>query len=119
MSSQKSLGEMLREARVGKGLSLRGLAAQLEITPSYVSDIENDRRIPSEEVLQQFARLLAINFDDLMVCAGRFGEEAERYLKRHPAAVRLFRRISEENLDDQALTRLTEQVQKEGGGNER
>jgi transcriptional regulator with XRE-family HTH domain len=110
MASQTSFGETLREARVKKGVSLRSLASELSITPSYLSDIENDRRIPSEDVLQQLATLLDLNFDDLMAQAGRLGEEAERYLKHQPTAVKLFRRISESNLGEEDLKKLLRAV---------
>ena len=110
MASQTSFGETLRDARVKKGVSLRSLATELKITPSYLSDIENDRRIPSEDVLRQLANQLGINFDDLMAQAGRFGEEAERYLKHQPTAVKLFRRISESNLGEEDLKELLRAV---------
>jgi transcriptional regulator with XRE-family HTH domain len=110
MTRPASFGETLRDARIKKGVSLRSLAAELKITPSYLSDIENDRRIPSEDVLQQLANLLNLNFDDMMAQAGRFGEEAERYLKQQPTAVKLFRRISESNLDEEDLKKLLKAV---------
>jgi transcriptional regulator with XRE-family HTH domain len=79
----KSLGDLIREARTPKG-SLRDFAKKLDITPSYLSDIENDRRIPAEEVLRRIAELLELDFDELMAKAGRFGEDAERYMRKHP-----------------------------------
>jgi ribosome-binding protein aMBF1 (putative translation factor) len=48
-----TLGDIVREARLAKEQSLRQVSKLLEITPSYMSDIENDRRVPSEEVLQR------------------------------------------------------------------
>jgi transcriptional regulator with XRE-family HTH domain len=85
MNSEKSLGEVIRKARVPKG-SLRSFASILNVAPSYMSDIENDRRTPSEHVLKNIASLLGLDFDDLMARAGRFGDDAGRYFRRHPAA---------------------------------
>src|SRR5579884_1996319 len=96
--SQQTLGECLRTRRVSKGYGLRKFAAQLEITPSYLSDIETDRRIPSEEVLRSIASLLGLELDELMARAGRLGDEAEKYLRHRPEAGVLFRRISQKNL---------------------
>jgi len=79
----RTLGDSIREARIAEGPSLRDLAKALEISPSYLSDIENDRRVPSEDVPGKIAVLLALDRDELMAPAGRFGDEAERYL-RHP-----------------------------------
>jgi transcriptional regulator with XRE-family HTH domain len=111
LSKSDSLGDLIRKRRVKKELSLRSLAAQLEITPSYLSDIENDRRVPAEDVVRQIARLLEIDFNDLMARAGKFGRDAERYLRRQPAAGQLFRRISEANLDEDRLGQLLKQVE--------
>lgn len=108
----KTLGDVIREARVGKGFSLRDLAKKLDKSPSYLSDIENDRRIPSEGVLRDIGTLLDLEFDRLMALAGRVGERAERYLKRYPAAGLLFRRISESNLAEEELEKLLEAAER-------
>src|SRR3954454_23723420 len=97
---ERTLGDTIREARIAKGPSLRDLAKALEITPSYLSDIENDRRVPSEDVLGRIANLLGLDYDLLMAQAGRFGGDAERYMKRHPTAGVLFRKILEHNLPE-------------------
>jgi DNA-binding XRE family transcriptional regulator len=44
---QRVLTESLRPLRESRDVSLRSLAKLLGITPSYLSDIENDRRLPS------------------------------------------------------------------------
>jgi transcriptional regulator with XRE-family HTH domain len=101
----KSLGDLIREARTPKG-SLRDFAKRLDITPSYLSDIENDRRIPAEEVLRRIAELLKLDFDELMAKAGRFGEEAERYMRKHPTVGVLFRKLSDSKTPDDDLAKL-------------
>lgn len=101
----KSLGDLIREARTPKG-SLRDFAKKLDITPSYLSDIENDRRIPAEEVLERIAVLLELDFDELMAKAGRFGEEADRYMRKHPTVGVLFRKLSESKTPDDDLAKL-------------
>ena len=112
--STQTLGEIVREARIAKGKSLREIAKTLEITPSYMSDIENDRRIPSEDVLRNITTLLDLDFDHLMALAGRFGEDADRYMKKQPIAGVLFRRISENNLQEDALRKLLEKADELG-----
>jgi transcriptional regulator with XRE-family HTH domain len=106
----KSLGDLIREARTPKG-SLRDFAKKLDITPSYLSDIENDRRIPAEEVLRRIAELLELDFDELMAKAGRFGEDADRYMRKHPTLGVLFRQLSESNLADDDLAKLLKRAE--------
>jgi transcriptional regulator with XRE-family HTH domain len=104
--SNQTLGEIIREARLAKDQSLREVSKLLSITPSYMSDIENDRRVPSEDVLRSITTLLGLDFDHLMALAGRFGENADRYMKKQPTAGVLFRRISENNLQEEELRDL-------------
>ena len=105
-TASRSLGDVLRDARVAANLTLRELAKQLDIAPSYLSDIENDRRIPAEEVLQTIATHLHLPFPDLMALAGRIGDDAERYLRRHPTAGVLLRSITSGRLSDDQLKEL-------------
>ncbi len=47
-----------------------------------------------------------------MALAGRVGDDAERYLKKHPAVGALFRRISDKRLSDEDLKKLNSVVEK-------
>ncbi|SRR6266545_1697092 len=107
----KTLGQVIRDARVAAGQSLREFARTLGITPSYQSDIENDRRIPSEDVLKKIAGLLRLDFEELMALGGRFGEDAERYLRRHPTAGALFRKLSETNAPEDVLRKMLREAE--------
>jgi transcriptional regulator with XRE-family HTH domain len=108
--AEKTLGNSIREARISKGLGLRELARRIEKTPSYLSDIENDRRVPAEDVLRTIARHLELDFDDLMARAGRLGNEALRYMSRTPAAGVLMRKLSAANAPSDLVEKLSKQV---------
>ena len=54
----RSLGEELKHLRVRAGITLRGLAATVEASAAHVSDIEHDRRRPSDELLLRIADAL-------------------------------------------------------------
>jgi transcriptional regulator with XRE-family HTH domain len=120
--SNRTLGMAIRDARVKSGRSLRDVAKLLGITPSYQSDIENDRRVPAEEVLKRTADTLGLDFEDLMALAGRIGEDAERYLRRQPAAGALFRKLTETNAPEALLRKMMEEAEelkrKQKGGDE-
>jgi transcriptional regulator with XRE-family HTH domain len=110
--SRLTLGQRIRDARVAAGLSLRELARRIERAPSYLNDIEHDRRVPSEAVVMQLASELDLDSDLLLAAAGRVGEGAERYMKSNPTAGVLFRRVSGAGLGEQDLKRLLEQAEK-------
>lgn len=105
-----SLGDRLRMGRALKKKTLRQLASEVGRTAAYLSDIENDRRVPSEDVLSELASALELDVDDLMASAGKIGEQADQYLRRTPQAGILFRRLSESDVSPEAVEELIRQV---------
>ncbi len=112
--THKTMGDVVREARIAADLTLRELAKKLDVSPSYISDIENDRRVPSEEVTLLLAEALKLNLNDLLARAGRVGDQAQRYLRHHPTAGVLFRRISDKQLPEEQLQKLLRAVESMG-----
>src|ERR1700741_3045035 len=54
----EGLGATIRMYRTKAGKTLRGFAAELEISPAHLSDIEHDRRRPSGPLLERIATRL-------------------------------------------------------------
>lgn len=107
-----SLGDQIREARVSADLTLRELARRLDRAPSYINDIEHNRRIPSEEVINDIAAALQLDADRLLSSAGRVGSEAVSYMQSNPTAGVLFRKVSGANLSEKDLESLLKQADK-------
>lgn len=106
-----TFGEWLRHTRnTVIPLSLRELAKAVDISPSYLSDIEHDRRVPGEEVLHELADALGIPREECIARSGRLGYDTERYLRVHPNAVRLMRRIAQDGLSEAELALLLDIV---------
>ncbi len=61
-----SIGALLREHRNACGLTQPELAAALSIEQSYLSKIENDKAIPSEQVLSSILDTLGISVSELV-----------------------------------------------------
>ena len=106
-----TLGGVIRGARVGKGLSLRELAQRIERSPSYLNDIEFDRRVPSEEVLRALAPQLDLDVDRLLAAAGRVGRGAEEFLRSNPEVGVLFRRMSDSGMSRAEVTELVKRAE--------
>ena len=53
-----SVGERIKKFRLGKGLTLRDLSKRIDISISFLSDIENGRSNPSLERLKDIAAAL-------------------------------------------------------------
>lgn len=107
-----TLGERIRELREAKGLSLRGLAKQIGITPGYMSDMENGYRHPSDKVLESIAQVLDSTFADL----GRYNpklpiEGLKRLAASNPLYVTALRKVIEKNVSPQDLLDFAEKYQ--------
>ncbi|MGB9868139.1 MAG: helix-turn-helix domain-containing protein [Bacillota bacterium] len=51
-------GDRLRKLRTGQGLTVRGLAQRVGVSPSYISQLENKECSPSFSVLKKIAEVL-------------------------------------------------------------
>lgn len=62
---EQTFGSFIRNRRMARGLTLRGMAAKLDLSPVYMSNIENDRRAaPAQEHLERMAMLLQLDKAD-------------------------------------------------------
>ncbi len=59
-------GEKLRALRTRRGLTTRELAAILEVSNGYVTQIENGSRTPSAGVILKIADFFWVSLDRLM-----------------------------------------------------
>ena len=58
---EMAFGKFIEERRKALGLTLRGFAAELDIAPAYMSDIEKGRRYPPDKKLDEIAQILKLN----------------------------------------------------------
>jgi transcriptional regulator with XRE-family HTH domain len=61
----KSLGQRIRELREKRQLSLRELAARVNVSAPFISDVELGRRYPSADTLKALADALNVTLVDL------------------------------------------------------
>ena len=60
-----NLGARLKAVRLATGMSLREVARQLGVSPSFVSQLENGKSQPSVATLYSLAQLLGVSIDEL------------------------------------------------------
>ncbi|SRR6266542_411855 len=107
----ETFGDRVRTARARKHLTLREAAERIGRSASFLSDIEHDRRLPSEDVLHDLADLLDLDADDLMASSGRLPTDVADYLRTTPDAARLFRTLSSRGVDSAGVKQLIDQAQ--------
>lgn len=77
-SAVAAIGERLREARLRKGMSVRGLARAVDVSASLISQIETGKSSPSVSTLYAITTALGISIEDVFgePGGGRTGENA-------------------------------------------
>jgi transcriptional regulator with XRE-family HTH domain len=75
MEQQKVTREWLKTLRKGKGLQVRELAAELDMSPGHLSDIENGRRNPSIELSMKMAQYFGMDVSIFLKDRIKFNKE--------------------------------------------
>jgi transcriptional regulator with XRE-family HTH domain len=104
------LGEIIKQARQSRRLTLRHIADQVmkedstPISPQYLFDIEVHHRVPAPRVLRELAWVLELDYDTLLALAGAGDSVVRDYLEEHPqhtdAVIKFFRAAQRQRFED-------------------
>jgi transcriptional regulator with XRE-family HTH domain len=113
----KTFGQFLRDKRIAKGFSLRKFAELVGISPTYLSQVEQDNvDPPTADRVKRMAELLTENVDQWTALAGRLSEDLPEIIRESPTAVpdllRAVRGLTADQL--RKLREDAERMQKEG-----
>ncbi len=99
-----TFGERIRELRQGKHLTLRDLAADVNVTFTYLSKIENQKlsygEFPSEEMILKLAKALEADSDELMLLAEKIPDAIRQRVLERPEVFRKMATLDDEQLND-------------------
>ena len=59
-------GEQIKSYRINLGLTQNQVAKELEVTPGYISNVENGRTAMSLRMLIYYAKLMGVTLDTLV-----------------------------------------------------
>ena len=62
----ENYGEQIKSYRIDLGLTQGEVAAELEVTPGYISNVENGRTGMSLRMLIYYAKLMGVTLDSLV-----------------------------------------------------
>ena len=83
---EHTMGEALRLLRIFNGYKSAELAKKLELSQSYVSELENGKKQPTMEVLDKYAKVFEMKKSTLMLFAESLeGEEIKNDKKQRIA----------------------------------
>lgn len=111
-AGRKAFGQLLRQKRLAKGLSLRKFAALVGVSPTYLSQVEQGNADPpTAERVRTMAELLGEDADELTALAGRVPEDLPAIIRSRPAQMpELLREAS--GLTAEQLRKLVEQARR-------
>ncbi len=61
-----NLGSQIKELRIKMKLTQAEVASALNVTPGYISNVENNRTAMSLRILMYYARLMNVSLDSLI-----------------------------------------------------
>jgi transcriptional regulator with XRE-family HTH domain len=107
-------GKFIEGKRLEKGITLRQMAVDISITPSYLSDIEKGRRYaPDKEKLEEIANKLGLNEDEknkMFDLAGKTKEaippDLPEYIMEKDLAVAFLRKARKNQISDEEWKEL-------------
>jgi len=71
------LGKIIKQRRVAAGLTLKELAAESDVSSSYLGRLERGERSPSARVLGKLARPLGFGEAEMLTMAGLMSPQSE------------------------------------------
>ncbi len=112
----KSFGQLLREKRIEKGFSLRKFAGLVGISPTYLSQVEQDNvDPPTADRVKRMAELLDENPDEWIALAGRVPDDLPQIIQERTEVPDLLRAVQGLTADQlRQLRESAENMKKEG-----
>ena len=89
----KTLGQAVRALRNDAGLTLRGLADTLGVSAPFLSDVEHDRRRPSN--MPALAKALGVTDSELRKLDDRMPADLKAWVRENPEVVSFLRDLKE------------------------
>ncbi len=99
---KKTLGTTVKDLRKQANLSLRELAAKIEIDFTYLSKIENDKtdnRPPSAEIIKKIAKSLKGSESELLSLAKRIPDDLKIKMTSSQSTMDFFRNMNTKELE--------------------
>ncbi|MDP7331059.1 MAG: helix-turn-helix transcriptional regulator [Candidatus Marinimicrobia bacterium] len=111
--SKKTFGQLIRSLRQAKGISLRKLAEEVDVSFVNIAHIENDKVKTSKKTIQQLAKALGQDVDELLARAEEISDDIEDIIRKQASTLPSFLR-SAKNLTKEQWLELAKQVEEMG-----
>ena len=115
--NKNKFGLFIRELRIKKNIGQRDLAKKIGVSPSYLNDIEKEKRsAPKLTVIKKISKYLETNLDELNDLAGvskkEVAHDISEYMEKNPKIVSLIRSIKNNNLNETQIESIEKSINK-------
>lgn len=97
-------GNLLKHLRRKEGIGIKKLAPRLNVSYTYLSKLENNKVIPSKDVIERVAHYFRYDLDELLISADKTPDDIRRILRDNPreAAEFLRRRFGDSSKESES-----------------
>ena len=115
MRKATSFGDYIKTLRVSRNIGQRELARIIDISPSYLNDIENNNRdAPRKEIIKKLSDILEANLENLYDLAGkaknRIPPDIPEIIKKNKEIPSLLRTIERLGLRDSEIKKIKNEI---------
>jgi choline kinase/transcriptional regulator with XRE-family HTH domain len=115
---KENFGTYIRRIREELSISQRNLATKIGVAPSYLNDIEKQKRsAPKFEIIKKISKHLKIDINQLNDLAGFSREELapdiNQYIKNNKSIISLIRTIKSNNFSVNQIENLQKKISKD------
>lgn len=72
-----NIGDTLKKLRMIYGFNAKEMSQQLSISASYLSEIENNRKTPTMDLLQKYSAVFDIKLSSLLLFSEEYSNSTE------------------------------------------
>lgn len=115
MLKSKTFGGYIKTLRAARNIGQREMARIIDVSPSYLNDIENNKRnAPSKQVIKKIAETLEANLENLYDIAGktsnRISPDLPDIIKKNKEIPSLLRLIDRCKISEKKLRELKKNI---------
>lgn len=117
VKGKETFGGRVRRKRMEKQITLRKFADMIDVSPTYISQIERDEfKPPVEDKIREIARVLGEDEDEMLGLADRVPSDLPGIIQKHPKEVATFLRTAK-GFSRKDWEQLTQKVKEQTGKN--
>ena len=113
----ETFGSYIRKLRIKNDIGQRELAKKIGVAPSYLNDMEKDKRAaPKNELIKKISIILKADLKLLYDFAGKskktVAPDIEEFIKNNPDVISLLRTVKENKISNEEIKQLEKKMSK-------